>query len=104
MQYISFSLSGIPELVVPIRHTFHPILINQLFYSISLYVFPGILQVVYGGGGGPVYSTSLETELRKEIFTTNSYEVLQRPQETVVVKISLTILTVNDLVNKSYLI
>ena len=52
------------------------------------------------GGPGPdkpVYSTSLETSLRRELFT--GYEVLQRPRENVRIFISLTILTVNDLVN-----
>ena len=49
----------------------------------------------------PVYSTTLETALRKELFSSNSYEVLQRPEERVRVKISLTILTVNDLVNNN---
>ena len=49
----------------------------------------------------PVYSTTLETALRKELFSSNSYEVLQRPEERVQVKISLTILTVNNLVNNS---
>ena len=49
----------------------------------------------------PVYSRSLETNLRTELF--NNYEVLQRPEELVVVRISLTILTVNDLVNIHYL-
>ncbi|CAG2188791.1 unnamed protein product [Mytilus edulis] len=51
------------------------------------------------GGPGPdkpVYSTSLETSLRRELFT--GYEVLQRPRENVRIFISLTILTVNDLV------
>ncbi|CAG2214550.1 unnamed protein product [Mytilus edulis] len=43
----------------------------------------------------PVYSTSLETSLRHELFT--EYEVLQRPRENVKISISLTILTVNDL-------
>lgn len=57
-----------------------------------------------GGPGGPgpdkpEYSTSLETSLRRELFT--GYEVLQRPHENVRIFISLTILTVNDLVNIS---
>lgn len=47
----------------------------------------------------PAYSTALETRLRKELFNTNEYEVLQRPEKRVKVKICLTILSVNDLVN-----
>jgi len=63
------------------------------------FVFSGILPAV--SGVGPVYSTALETELREELFTNNKYEVLQRPQQRVVIRIRLTILTVNDLVNKT---
>ena len=64
------------------------------------------LLVTLPGNGGvppdrPVYSTTLETALRKELFSSNSYEVLQRPEERVQVKISLTILTVNNLVNNN---
>lgn len=55
----------------------------------------------YGNAVGPVgkpaYSTTLETALRTELFTTKNYEVLQRPEQTVTVGISLTILTVNTL-------
>ena len=65
------------------------------------FVFAGILPAV--SGFGPVYSTALETELREELFTNNKYEVLQRPQQRVVIRIRLTILTVNDLVNKTQL-
>jgi hypothetical protein len=36
-------------------------------------------------GVGPVYSIALETELREELFTSNKYEVLQRPQQRVVI-------------------
>ncbi|XP_052058231.1 acetylcholine receptor subunit delta-like [Mytilus californianus] len=46
---------------------------------------------------GPSYSISLESELRTELFTTNEYEVLQRPEKNVVISISMTILTINDL-------
>jgi hypothetical protein len=65
-----------------------------------------LLLVALPGDGGvlpdrPVYSTTLETALRKELFSSNSYEVLQRPEERVRVQISLTILTVNDLVNNN---
>ncbi|XP_061168928.1 neuronal acetylcholine receptor subunit alpha-2-like [Saccostrea echinata] len=55
------------------------------------------------GGSGPgtstkpSYSRSLETSLRNELFTLGSYSELQRPQERMSVKVSLTVLTVNDL-------
>lgn len=43
----------------------------------------------------PSYSTDLESALRTELFT--GYEVLQRPSETVNVRIALNLLTVNSL-------
>jgi hypothetical protein len=46
----------------------------------------------------PTYSTDLEVALREELFITNNYSALQRPSQTVYVKVSLTVLTVNDLV------
>lgn len=46
----------------------------------------------------PTYSTDLEVALREELFITNNYSVLQRPSQKVFVKVSLTVLTVNDLV------
>ncbi|XP_062579396.1 neuronal acetylcholine receptor subunit alpha-2-like [Saccostrea cucullata] len=49
------------------------------------------------GGTKPSYSRSLETSLRNELFTLGSYSELQRPQERMSVKVSLTVLTVNDL-------
>ena len=49
-----------------------------------------------GGGSPPTYSRSLETALRTELFT--GYSVLQRPEDRMRVKVSLTLLTVNDMV------
>ncbi|XP_021364827.1 neuronal acetylcholine receptor subunit beta-2-like [Mizuhopecten yessoensis] len=50
-----------------------------------------------GGGGPAVYSRELEEALRESLFTTNNYQVLQRPSEKVEVQVSLSLLTVNDL-------
>jgi hypothetical protein len=47
----------------------------------------------------PSYSIGLETDLRRELFIDNNYSVLQRPSQNVIIWMSLTILTVNDLVN-----
>ncbi|XP_062610630.1 neuronal acetylcholine receptor subunit alpha-3-like [Saccostrea cucullata] len=58
------------------------------------------LYTLIGGGGGkpppPSYSPALESQLRTEIFT--GYSVLQRPTKQVLVRVELTLLTVNDLV------
>lgn len=51
------------------------------------------------GGSPPTYSRSLETALRTELFTTNTYSVLQRPEDRTRVKVSMTLLTVNDMVS-----
>ncbi|XP_060071390.1 neuronal acetylcholine receptor subunit alpha-6-like [Ylistrum balloti] len=48
-------------------------------------------------GGPSPYSRALEETLRTELFTTNNYQVLQRPSERVEVQVSLSLLTVNDL-------
>ncbi|XP_052103516.1 neuronal acetylcholine receptor subunit alpha-6-like [Mytilus californianus] len=59
------------------------------------------LTVLHASGGlkprpeKPVYSPSLETKLRHELFM--GYEVLQNPRENVKIFIRLTILTVNNL-------
>lgn len=45
------------------------------------------------------YSLSLETDLRTELFETNQYSPLQRPVLRVTTNVSLTILTVNELVS-----
>ncbi|XP_069118205.1 acetylcholine receptor subunit beta-type unc-29-like [Argopecten irradians] len=47
--------------------------------------------------GPSPYSRALEEALRTELFTTNGYQVLQRPAERVVVQVSLSLLTINDL-------
>ena len=47
-------------------------------------------------GPPPTYSIELEESLRTELFT--NYTVQQRPKQKVGVALSLTILTVNDLV------
>lgn len=47
----------------------------------------------------PFYSLSLETDLRTELFETNQYSPLQRPVLRVTTNVSLTILTVNELVS-----
>lgn len=76
-------------------------LINLVIF---IYFFKGLLALVLVHTsfgilfGGPTYSISLESALRTELFTTNNYEVLQRPEQKVVVRISMTILTINDLV------
>ncbi|XP_078314818.1 acetylcholine receptor subunit beta-like [Crassostrea virginica] len=54
-----------------------------------------------GGGSPPTYSRSLETALRTELFT--GYSVLQRPEDRMRVKVSLTLLTVNDMDIKNQL-
>ncbi|KAK3093894.1 hypothetical protein FSP39_021544 [Pinctada imbricata] len=46
-------------------------------------------------GPPPPYSTDLETSLRDELFT--NYSVLQRPSALVNVRVSLTLLTINDM-------
>ncbi|XP_033733503.1 acetylcholine receptor subunit beta-like [Pecten maximus] len=46
-------------------------------------------------GVPPDYSTELESQLRTGLFS--EYEVLQRPSHTVHVKVSITLLTVNEL-------
>ncbi|XP_033733505.1 acetylcholine receptor subunit beta-type unc-29-like [Pecten maximus] len=48
-------------------------------------------------GGPSPYSRALEEALRTQIFTTDGYQVLQRPSERVIVQVSLSLLTVNDL-------
>lgn len=50
-----------------------------------------------GGGGGapPAYSMDLETTLRNIVFT--NYSTQQRPSEKVIVHVSFTLLTINDL-------
>lgn len=51
-----------------------------------------------GGGGIPSYSTDLESALRTSLF--RGYEVLQRPEKTVVVSVALNMLTINSLAIK----
>ncbi|XP_063428227.1 acetylcholine receptor subunit delta-like [Mytilus trossulus] len=65
-------------------------------FHLTLYVLLALV-FVPSSFGGPTYSISLESALRAELFTTNNYEVLQRPEQKVVVRISITILTINDL-------
>ncbi|XP_060071422.1 acetylcholine receptor subunit beta-like [Ylistrum balloti] len=43
----------------------------------------------------PVYSKELESQLRDNMF--KGYEVLQRPRELVLINVSLSILTINDM-------
>lgn len=66
-----------------------------LLQLISLYT-SGLWAVLPEVYGKPAYSANLETFLRKELF--NTYEVLQRPQNQMFISMSLTILTVNDMV------
>ncbi|XP_048768180.2 neuronal acetylcholine receptor subunit alpha-3-like isoform X2 [Ostrea edulis] len=56
------------------------------------------LQQPPGGGGGaspPAYSTDWETSLRTKVFT--NYSTQQRPSQKVIVHVSFTLLTINDL-------
>ncbi|XP_062566319.1 neuronal acetylcholine receptor subunit alpha-7-like [Saccostrea cucullata] len=48
-----------------------------------------------GGGGPPPYSTDWETSLRTRVFT--NYSTQQRPSQRVIVHVSFTLLTINDL-------
>ena len=70
----------------------------------NLFDFEGILVTLQCCTGQTLppprsYSIGLETDLRRELFIDNSYSVLQRPSENVIIWMSLTILTVNDLVD-----
>ncbi|XP_062605258.1 neuronal acetylcholine receptor subunit alpha-4-like [Saccostrea cucullata] len=58
----------------------------------------------YAPGPPPVYSRALETALRTELFETGNYSVLQRPNQRVNAKVSLTLLTVNELNIKDQLL
>lgn len=62
-----------------------------------LYCISGVYEVTGAGSPSPPsYSTSLETQLRTQLYT--GYEVLQRPQQTVATNIQLNLLTINYLV------
>ena len=50
----------------------------------------------------PAYSTALENALRNELFVDRNYSLLQRPSQQVDVRVSLTLLTVNELVSDGY--
>ncbi|XP_061187048.1 uncharacterized protein LOC133195207 [Saccostrea echinata] len=52
------------------------------------------------GQGPPVYSITLESQLRDELFS--NYSVQQRPSQKVNVEVVLTLLTVNELIKKLY--
>lgn len=71
----------------------------MIWRIIQLYIVLCLALSVSGQGPGspPTYSRSLETALRTELFTTNTYSVLQRPEDRTRVKVSMTLLTVNDM-------
>lgn len=75
-----------------------------MLFKVICFNFEGILATLPCCTGQTLpslqsYSIGLETDLRRELFTDNNYSVLQRPSENVIIWMSLTILTVNDLVN-----
>lgn len=65
--------------------------------GIIIHLLIGVYDVSCAGGNPPSYSTDLETQLRTNLYTTQNYEVLQRPSQTVTTNMQLNLLTINSL-------
>ncbi|XP_078335908.1 acetylcholine receptor subunit beta-like [Crassostrea virginica] len=65
------------------------------FLILTSIVFSNSVVAPPPGGGPPAYSTDLETTLRDKVFT--NYSTQQRPSQRVIVHVSFTLLTINDL-------